>query len=200
MLGGRTYRVDSFAGTVLLADERAGCRGTRQETTQGDRAVALASTSVLRGTGRPSPAAATRTTDRHPRCRLPPPAGRRPASPAPILIRLRTSSQGIPTGPSTSKSSSRRSSSAHCAAVSGIASGVAAKLSQSASRRLKRSCAVIDAMSNPRRFIGSLAGSMTCSRSSALIPRTWPQAHAAVRRAQVGRLVQVASMIAGGVV
>ena len=59
-----------------------------------------------------------------------------------LRIRLGTSSQGMPTGPSASSSSSRRSSSAHCASVIRIASGVAARLSQSASRRLRRSCGV----------------------------------------------------------
>ena len=48
--------------------------------------------------------------------------------------RPRTSSAGIPTGPSRSRSSSLRSSSSRCGSVSGIALGVAERLSQSFSR------------------------------------------------------------------
>src|SRR5213594_5141148 len=50
-----------------------------------------------------------------------------------LRIRLRTSSHGMPTGPSRSRSSRRRSSSTRWAPVSGIASGVAARLSHSSS-------------------------------------------------------------------
>jgi hypothetical protein len=53
-----------------------------------------------------------------------------------------TSSQGMPMGPSRSSSSSRRSSSSRCAFVNGIASGVVRRLSQSSSRRRKRSSAL----------------------------------------------------------
>src|SRR5712692_1278824 len=65
-------------------------------------------------------------------------------------IRPRTSSQGMPTGPSRFRSSRRRSSSARWAPVSGIASGVAARLSHSSSSRSSRSSGVSDAMSRPR--------------------------------------------------
>src|SRR5713101_26669 len=64
-------------------------------------------------------------------------------------IRPRTSSQGMPTGPSRFRSSRRRSSSARWAPVSGIASGVAARLSHSSSSRSSRSSGVSDAMSRP---------------------------------------------------
>ncbi len=64
-----------------------------------------------------------------------------------LRIRRSTSSQGMPAGPSRSSSSSLRSSSSRCAFVSGIASGVAERLSQSSSRRRKRSSALKFAMS-----------------------------------------------------
>ena len=67
-----------------------------------------------------------------------------------LRIRLRTSSQGMPTGPSRSRSSRRRSSSARWASVSGTASGAAARLSHSSSSRLSRSSGVSDAISTPR--------------------------------------------------
>ena len=51
----------------------------------------------------------------------------------------RTSSQGIPTGPSRSRSSSRRSNSSRWAPVSGNASGFAERLSQSSSSSRNRS-------------------------------------------------------------
>jgi hypothetical protein len=57
----------------------------------------------------------------------------------PFWIRARTSSQGMPVGPSCSRSSSRRSSSARWASVNGTAAGFLLRLSQSSSRRLRRS-------------------------------------------------------------
>src|SRR5438094_2642789 len=59
-----------------------------------------------------------------------------------LWIRRTTSSHGIPVGASCSRSSSRRSSSVRCASVSGTASGVSHRLSQSSSRRRRRSAGV----------------------------------------------------------
>src|SRR5207245_8749844 len=59
-----------------------------------------------------------------------------------LRIRRTTSSHGIPVGASCSRSSSRRSSSVRCASVSGTASGVSHRLSQSSSRRRRRSAGV----------------------------------------------------------
>ena len=60
--------------------------------------------------------------------------------------RSRTSSHGIPRGPSTSRSSRRRSSSSRWAAVKGTSSSE--RLSQSCSRRRRRSSGLNRTMSN----------------------------------------------------
>ena len=99
--------------------------------------------------------------------------------------RPRTSSAGIPTGPSRSRSSSLRSSSSRCGSVSGIALGVAERLSQSFSRSCSCSAwlsvAISIMASSPNRGSSLLpsrrvSATASSSRSSRLRPalRAWP--------------------------